>query len=426
MTTPGDESRIDETWHRLLTWTYGQAPSERLAALILDEEGFRDIDPSHPLGGKDGGRDGECTRDGAKWTWAVYFPRGQQDMNTIEGKLVDDIAAAKKHNPAGIAFVTNQELRLAERRDLRLLGGDIDIELFHLERLSTILERPRMAEIRRRFLKIEAGRPPMIVRATVVGAAVAFTDEDQLVDALVQSYEHEVRERSEHAKQACSNPRRSLLESAGPGLYQSLGLAEPEPPRALNEEEINIEVQARREALENDWDWSRDYLAGTARPGLKFTIENTETTFLNNVEIVLTFAGARGVDWLAPDTFNLDQLQDRDWRPPYWDVASYIPAQLTGYPVTYGHNDDGDLEVIITLPTLRPRKTWTSNDDDIVVMLPTNGSDDTDDVDEIVVTYTVTADPYNELFEGGPLSVPVERISALETAAEILKVAARD
>lgn len=95
MTTPEDEARTDETWHRLREWSYGQTPSERLAALMLDEEGFTDIDPSHPLGGKDGGRDGECTRDSSKWTWAVYFPRGQQDFTTIEKKLKDDIAAAR-------------------------------------------------------------------------------------------------------------------------------------------------------------------------------------------------------------------------------------------------------------------------------------------------------------------------------------------
>lgn len=48
-------NRIDETWHRLRDWTYGSAPSERLAAQILHHEGFEAIDPSHPLGGKDGG-----------------------------------------------------------------------------------------------------------------------------------------------------------------------------------------------------------------------------------------------------------------------------------------------------------------------------------------------------------------------------------
>jgi hypothetical protein len=35
--------------------------------------------------------------------------------------------------------VTNQELRLAEREDLRTLGGDTEVELYHLERVTTII-----------------------------------------------------------------------------------------------------------------------------------------------------------------------------------------------------------------------------------------------------------------------------------------------
>ena len=46
-----------ETFNRLLNWDRGQAPSERLAAIILSNEGFMGIDPSHPLGGKDGLKD---------------------------------------------------------------------------------------------------------------------------------------------------------------------------------------------------------------------------------------------------------------------------------------------------------------------------------------------------------------------------------
>ena len=46
-----------ETFNRLLNWDRGQAPSERLAAVILSKEGFMEIDPSHPLGGRDGLKD---------------------------------------------------------------------------------------------------------------------------------------------------------------------------------------------------------------------------------------------------------------------------------------------------------------------------------------------------------------------------------
>lgn len=67
-----------ETWHRLLEWDKGQAPAERLAAVVLLSDGFRNVDPSHPLGGRDGLKDMILTNNGTKWIGAVYFPRGQQ------------------------------------------------------------------------------------------------------------------------------------------------------------------------------------------------------------------------------------------------------------------------------------------------------------------------------------------------------------
>ena len=59
-------TRFDETWHQLLDWTQGPAPSQRLAALLLNEEGYDVIDPSHPLGGKDKGADATCSK-GSSW-----------------------------------------------------------------------------------------------------------------------------------------------------------------------------------------------------------------------------------------------------------------------------------------------------------------------------------------------------------------------
>ncbi|CAB3721426.1 hypothetical protein R8871_04889 [Paraburkholderia graminis C4D1M] len=147
-------NRIDETWHRLREWTYGSTPSERLAALILDHERFESIDPSHPLGGKDGGQDARCTYAGERWIMAVYFPRGQKDFREIKDKFIADAEKVKANRAAGIVFVTNQELKRNERRELEDYAGDLKVELFHLERIATILDRPAMQAVRRQFLSI--------------------------------------------------------------------------------------------------------------------------------------------------------------------------------------------------------------------------------------------------------------------------------
>lgn len=155
-------NRWDETWHRLREWTNGQGPSERLAAQILLESGYEDLDPSHPLGGKDGGKDAVCNRNGQRWVMAVYFPRGQQDFTTIKQKFISDVGGVTLSAATGIAFVTNQELRLAERKELASVTATVQVDLFHLERITTILDKPNMAGIRKQFLNINEARTTRI------------------------------------------------------------------------------------------------------------------------------------------------------------------------------------------------------------------------------------------------------------------------
>lgn len=147
-------NRWDETWHRLREWTSGQAPSERLAQQVIGADGFSSIDPSHPLGGSDGGRDAVCKRADEAWVMAAYFPRGQQTFRDIEKKFAEDLNKARRLAVTGVAFVTNQELRLHERRRLTELAQPTACELYHLERVTMIIDRPDMAPVREQFLGI--------------------------------------------------------------------------------------------------------------------------------------------------------------------------------------------------------------------------------------------------------------------------------
>jgi hypothetical protein len=93
----------DEIWRRLLYWTKEQKASERLAASILENEKYS-VDPSHPLGGKDGGKDLICLRDGLKLIGAAYFPRGQQSFTDIKKKFRGDLQGVSKNDASGIIF----------------------------------------------------------------------------------------------------------------------------------------------------------------------------------------------------------------------------------------------------------------------------------------------------------------------------------
>jgi hypothetical protein len=149
------QSRYDETWHRLQEWTKGQPVSERLAAQILVREGFLNLDPSHPLGVKDGGKDATANKGGLRFVMAVYFPRGQQNLTDIKHKFEGDLEGAKKNN-SEMAFVTNQELTVGEREEFKKLAEPTIVEIYHLERITAILDAPEMAQVREQFLDIEA------------------------------------------------------------------------------------------------------------------------------------------------------------------------------------------------------------------------------------------------------------------------------
>src|SRR5690606_354118 len=60
-----------------------------------------------------------------------------------------------KNEANAFAFVTNQELLLGERKELKQLGKPYTIEVFHLERLAHILDSPENYGVRLEYLDIE-------------------------------------------------------------------------------------------------------------------------------------------------------------------------------------------------------------------------------------------------------------------------------
>lgn len=143
-------NRSEETYHHLLNWTTGAASALRLAAQILLDQGFTLV--THQLGGPDRGADAVCLRDGERWIMSAYFPPKKQKQPVIIKKFVADLAALAINAAIGIVFITNQELSLAMRAKMKALAGANLLEIFHLERLASILEQPHMAMIRQQFV----------------------------------------------------------------------------------------------------------------------------------------------------------------------------------------------------------------------------------------------------------------------------------
>lgn len=145
--------RWDETWHRLRDWSDGQAKAETLSAHLMLLAGFEDIDPSHPRGGKDGGKDAVMHRAGEKWIMAAYFPHGDKSFADVKKKFLEDAAGVEANKVHGMAFVTNQKLALGERKTLRAAVA-FPVELHHRDKIALILDSPADLNLRQRFLGI--------------------------------------------------------------------------------------------------------------------------------------------------------------------------------------------------------------------------------------------------------------------------------
>lgn len=384
---------MDETQHRLLAWTYGQH-SERLAAQVLADQGFQDIDPSHPYGGPDGGRDIKCTKNGRPWIGAVYFPRGQQTLATIKTKLTEDLASARTHSPQGVAFVTNQELTLSVRGQLEKLGGDIEVEIFHMERIAIILDRPQMHSLRKQFLDIDSDPAALDISLDISGAAHYFVDGATVRDHLIDSEEQNLRERHEHVREL--SPQQLRQQNVLLAAFN-----QQTPDDVPTEEETEAAVAALHSRMKRSWPRSEQWLGIRGWDGLTFTVNNQAESFLTNVELAITFHGVHGIE-KEIDTQNfMEYLVDPDYTPSWQEsAAALFTARLANREVQWD-NVGTDLKVTITLDQLRPQpSSWTSLPDEVIVIVPP-------DADPIKVTWFATAAQSATSFHGAPIELPV-------------------
>lgn len=399
-------TRQDETWHRLREWTYGQTPSERLAGQILDSEGYGDIDPSHPLGGKDGGRDFHITREGEPWIAGVYFPRGQETITTITNKFKDDLEAAGSHNPKGFAFVTNQELLLSQRRDLKGLGGDIAVELYHLERITGILDRPRMHPVRKQYLDIDPGPMPIEVELSISGSAGYFTDSADVLEAYLDNAARKARQEAEEQSEEF-DPYTALKLSTLNSVFQ-------QQPRPTGDE---LEEHLRRWEVEVRKTWSEclDYLAATAGPALSFRLTNLSGGFFNDVQVYITIKGVRGIDPRRAEDFEIGKVLPPVFlgsSPNVIDPSLLQVARPKDYAIQW-ESDDDIVTVTIDIMRFRPHPPWKSQLDDIVLVLVDKS------LTEVTASWTVTAQGYNLVYEGQSITLPIEAMTVRGAAESI-------
>lgn len=138
----------------LREWRYGQPQAERLTAALLHLEGFEDIDPQHPLGGPDGLKDVLCRKEGILWVAAAYFPSTAVSHSDVRSKFNHDISGVTKNTAQGFAFFVSQHLTVGDRQALMALSPAARTEIYHLERITSLLNAPKGCGIRLEYLRI--------------------------------------------------------------------------------------------------------------------------------------------------------------------------------------------------------------------------------------------------------------------------------
>jgi fido (protein-threonine AMPylation protein) len=142
------------TESELRDWRQGQVHAERLVAGLLHVEGYKKIDPQHPLGGPDGKKDVLFENDGKTWIAAAYFPSTSVTFSDIRRKFEGDLEGVEANDAQGIAFFVNQPLTSTERTSLLDLARPKSGEIFHLERMRAMLDAPRGCGLRLQHLHI--------------------------------------------------------------------------------------------------------------------------------------------------------------------------------------------------------------------------------------------------------------------------------
>lgn len=151
-------TKFEQVAQTLMFWQKDSSEAERLVGQLLFHEGYTRIEPMHPHGGRDSLKDLTFNYQDNQWIAAVYFPCESYKKSFIEvkKKFNTDIKGVSHHKARGIAFFTNCKLTLGNRSTLIEIarGINADAEIYHMERIAQMLNRPVAYGLRLDFLDI--------------------------------------------------------------------------------------------------------------------------------------------------------------------------------------------------------------------------------------------------------------------------------
>jgi hypothetical protein len=165
----------------------------------------------------------------------------------------------------------------SERKELIGFVGDIDVLIFHMEKVAALLDQPSMVGVRQQFLGIDPGSVPLNLQLKIDGPGYLGVDGDELREGLLEVEDENDRETAESRRAAPPSDTHRVGRLAGnpqPGTTTS-----PNPRGSRNGDHAT--PGPGREGVGR----IEDYIIGLTCPALYFTITNVAESFLHDPRI---------------------------------------------------------------------------------------------------------------------------------------------
>lgn len=313
------------TESQLREWRTGQVGGERLAAALLHISDFENVDPQAPLGGPDGTKDILCDLKGKTYVAAAYFPTTDKTFNDVLKKFKGDLKGPVRHNRAGIVFITNQHIGLADRQkleDLAASKGKLCI-LYHRERIRALLDSPAGYGIR-----LECLRLPM----TEAEQIAYFDSTNNKLEYALERHSREIRNLAR--KIDTLQVGQNFAVDTVAKIAHSLGQEVDAPPVASQPEQDRI--------VGEQGDWSP--FSAALSTGILLAVHRLSCTDLP--PRILGKLRTQTV-WIG----NPDADEKVEYQPPDWSQVSRLVGELFAgwnekYPALTKVGDDGKLAAI--------------------------------------------------------------------------------
>lgn len=247
------------------------------------------------------------------------------------------------------------------------------------------------------------GRPGVDLDVAVEGVAMAYSCDASVLEGYI---ERETA-RLMSVRTASDSPNPYAVASAR--ALDVLGQKRENRTSEQYERQItDWEAECRA-----SWASAMDTVAATFGPTVSISVSNRQESFLEDVELKIHLEGpVRGLEREGKDDFDPDSLLPRPPRAwgPWMDTSrflvpglsrefSYIPSMpsIRG-PVSF--RNGGSVTIDVQVGDLRPRETYTTHDDEMVLVVDEAG------LTELTGTWKITVRGHHAVYQG-PLNVPV-------------------